>query len=299
MIRALIVDDEAPARARMRRLLDGCPVEVAGEAADGEEAIASAAALAPDVVFLDIQMPGLSGLDVAARLQAPRPRVVFCTAYDRFALEAFEHQAVDYLLKPVSRERLGRVVERIVAECGARRRAVHERQEAADVHARLMPPGGAMNGIECAARAVPADGVGGDYFDVLPMPDGRVALTVGDVSGKGLYAGILAAAVQGRMQSLALAAADPAMLLGELNRLSAGGLDPHRFVTLGLAVLAPKAASLAYAAAGHPPALLLRGDGTTERLDATGPVIGWPDAAFTTSTRSVQPGICSRSTRMA
>ena len=77
------------------------------------EAVSRIDALTPDLVFLDIQMPALSGLEVAARLQAPRPRIVFCTAYDRFAVDAFELHAVDYLLKPVNRERLARTVERI------------------------------------------------------------------------------------------------------------------------------------------------------------------------------------------
>ena len=78
MIRALIVDDEAPARDRLRRLLKEFPeVEVAGEAGDGEHAMEQIAALQPGVVFLDIQMPGCTGLEVAASLPEPRPRIVF------------------------------------------------------------------------------------------------------------------------------------------------------------------------------------------------------------------------------
>ncbi|CAN5534765.1 hypothetical protein BH23ACI1_BH23ACI1_29020 [soil metagenome] len=291
MIRALLVDDEAPARDRMRALLAGLPVEIAGEASDGDEALERAAALAPDVVFLDIQMPGLSGLEVAARLQPPRPKVVFCTAFDQFAIDAFEHHAVDYLLKPVSRERLGRLVERLAAETRRERMARRERDEAARVQAALMPGTPSAAGLDCAARCLPADGVGGDYYDVLPVGGGQTALTVGDVSGKGTYAGILAAAVQGRMQSLAAArGGDPAGMLAELNRLTAGGLEPHRFITLAVAILDPAAATLVYAAAGHPPALLLRAGGSTHELDATGPVIGWPDGTFTAHRVELQPG---------
>ena len=94
-VRALIVDDEEPARERLRRLLAGSGLEIVGEAADGQEALARIEAVAPDLVFLDIQMPGLSGLDVAARLRPPRPRIVFCTAFDQFAIDAFDQQAVD------------------------------------------------------------------------------------------------------------------------------------------------------------------------------------------------------------
>lgn len=114
MIRALIVDDEEPARERLRRLLGEVgDVEVAGEAADGEQAMAQIAALAPDVVFLDIQMPGATGLEIAVSLPAPRPHIVFCTAYDQYAVDAFELNAVDYLLKPVSRARLTKALERV------------------------------------------------------------------------------------------------------------------------------------------------------------------------------------------
>ena len=101
-------------------------IEIVGEAADGADALPQIAALTPDVVFLDIQMPGLSGLDVAARLEPPRPRVIFCTAFDQFAIDAFEHHAVDYLLKPINRERLMRTVARISGEVDEQRRQLRE-----------------------------------------------------------------------------------------------------------------------------------------------------------------------------
>jgi two-component system, LytTR family, response regulator len=114
MIRALIVDDEQPARDRLRRLLGEFPdVEVAGDAGDGEHAMQQIAALQPAVVFLDIQMPGCTGLEVAASLPEPRPHIVFCTAFDEYAVDAFELHAVDYLLKPVSRARLEKALARI------------------------------------------------------------------------------------------------------------------------------------------------------------------------------------------
>jgi two-component system LytT family response regulator len=98
-VRVLIVDDEAPARERLRRLLlPFDDVQVAGEARDGEEALQQVAALAPDAVFLDVQMPGASGLDVAASLPEPPPALVFVTAHDRYALQAFDNAALDYLL---------------------------------------------------------------------------------------------------------------------------------------------------------------------------------------------------------
>lgn len=114
MIRALLVDDEQPARERLRQLLTAHPdVEVIGEAEDGVQAAEQIAALTPDLVLLDIQMPGASGLDVAASLGKPRPAVIFCTAYDQYAVDAFELSALDYLLKPVNRARLAAALDRV------------------------------------------------------------------------------------------------------------------------------------------------------------------------------------------
>ena len=114
MIRTLVVDDEQPARERLREMLAGHgDVEVVGEAGDGAEAVERIAELRPDLVFLDIQMPECTGLEVAASLGTPRPRLVFCTAYDQHAVDAFELHALDYLLKPVSRARLATTLARV------------------------------------------------------------------------------------------------------------------------------------------------------------------------------------------
>jgi two-component system LytT family response regulator len=114
MIKILLVDDEQPARDRLRQLLAAEPeVEVIGEAEDGVQAIERVAELVPDLLMLDIQMPGCSGLEVAASLARPRPAIIFCTAYDQYAVDAFELQATDYLLKPVNRARLHAAIERV------------------------------------------------------------------------------------------------------------------------------------------------------------------------------------------
>jgi two-component system response regulator AlgR len=112
-IRLLIVDDEPPARDRLRHLLaDLREVAIVGEAANGSEAVELCERLAPDVVLLDIRMPGMDGIEAARHLTAfdEPPAVIFTTAYDEHALEAFEAQAVGYLLKPVRREKLVRAV---------------------------------------------------------------------------------------------------------------------------------------------------------------------------------------------
>src|SRR5882724_9922394 len=101
-IRALIVDDEPMARQQIRTLLQGDPeVEVVGECGDGRAAVAAVRQQRPDLLFLDVQMPGLDGFGVLDELGGERlPAVVFVTAYDRYALRAFEVHALDYLLKP-------------------------------------------------------------------------------------------------------------------------------------------------------------------------------------------------------
>lgn len=105
----LLVDDEALARARMRQLLDDLEdCTVCAEAANGEQALAAVSRQLPDVLLLDIRMPGMDGLEVARHLQELEqpPAIIFTTAYNDYALQAFEIHAVDYLLKPVRRERL-------------------------------------------------------------------------------------------------------------------------------------------------------------------------------------------------
>jgi two-component system LytT family response regulator len=115
-LRVLVVDDEAPARRKILRLLrDETSVQVVGEADGGEAAIAAIKKQRPDLVFLDVQMPGLDGFGVIQALNAaklPLPRVVFVTAHDRFALRAFEVHAFDYLLKPVGEERFREALRR-------------------------------------------------------------------------------------------------------------------------------------------------------------------------------------------
>jgi two-component system, LytTR family, response regulator AlgR len=114
-VKVLIADDEPIARERLRALLaDHADLRLVAEAGDGEEALRACAEYAPDVVLLDIAMPGMDGLEAARRLAEldPRPAVIFCTAYDEHALSAYEAAAVDYLVKPVRRERLAAALER-------------------------------------------------------------------------------------------------------------------------------------------------------------------------------------------
>ncbi len=120
-IRALIADDEPLAREGIRlRLASEPDVRVVGEAADGDETVGAVLRLRPDLLFLDVQMPGLDGFEVLDRVaSAHLPVVVFVTAFDRYALRAFDAHAVDYLLKPPTEERFRRAMERARGELAA------------------------------------------------------------------------------------------------------------------------------------------------------------------------------------
>lgn len=130
-IRVLLVDDEPLARERVRTLLAGLPdVECVGECGDGTTAVAAIRREAPDIVLLDVQMPELDGFGVIAQIAgAKMPAVIFVTAYDRFALKAFEVHAVDYLLKPFDKERFVTAIHRAVEQV--------KRQQAGELSQRL------------------------------------------------------------------------------------------------------------------------------------------------------------------
>jgi two-component system LytT family response regulator/two-component system response regulator LytT len=116
MLKALLVDDEAPARDELKYLLSGYKnLEVIGEADSGPAAISQAAQMKPDVIFLDVQMRGMTGLETAVVLRAilPETLIIFATAYDEYAVKAFEVGAVDYVLKPFEGNRVVGAIERL------------------------------------------------------------------------------------------------------------------------------------------------------------------------------------------
>lgn len=143
-LRVLIVDDEAPARALLREYLGAhAGVEVTGECANGFDAVKAITESKPDLVFLDVQMPKLDGFEVLELLEDP-PAIVFATAYDEFALKAFEVHAVDYLLKPYGRERLADALARVRERRGAPARESGPEAPApsgAKLSATARPPG--------------------------------------------------------------------------------------------------------------------------------------------------------------
>ncbi len=174
----LVVDDEAPARALLREYLAAHPdVEVVGECANGFEAVKAVTELAPDLLFLDIQMPKLDGFDVL-ELVGEGPQVIFVTAYDQYALRAFEVHAVDYLLKPFARERLAEAL--VLARARA---AQHAAMPVAALVADARPPGRFLERVlvrdGSKVHVIPVDRV--DYFEaqddyVAIHAEGKVTL---------------------------------------------------------------------------------------------------------------------------
>lgn len=131
-VRVIVADDEPPARERVTQLLAGIEgLQVVAQCAHGEAAVGEIRRLSPDLLFLDIQMPRLDGFEVVAALGPDRlPPVVFVTAYDRYALKAFEVHAVDYLLKPYSKERFQEALARALREVQARKSGLSRNLEA-------------------------------------------------------------------------------------------------------------------------------------------------------------------------
>jgi two-component system LytT family response regulator len=179
-MRILIVDDEKPARDKLRRLLALDAITDVAETADGIEALARIGDFKPDALFLDIAMPELSGIELAASLSEPAPGIVFVTAYDQYAIRAFDAGAIDYLLKPYDAERLRRAVQRL-----RERLAAQSVQPLPDLplHQLLVSDRGAV-------RVVPVADIGwiesADNYVMLHTPSGSPLLrqTLGGLAGR-------------------------------------------------------------------------------------------------------------------
>ncbi|HEX9207871.1 MAG TPA: LytTR family DNA-binding domain-containing protein [Steroidobacteraceae bacterium] len=173
-IRTLLVDDEPLARRGLElRLQDATDITIVRQCANGREAIAAIAEDAPDLMFLDIQMPGLSGLDVVAQVpQESMPMVVFVTAFDRYAIQAFEAHALDYLLKPVDDARLAAALERVRAQW-QQKQAVAQREQLLALLADLKGKGEIAPDALAAMAADPAASAPRRYATMLPIRSGR------------------------------------------------------------------------------------------------------------------------------
>lgn len=166
-IRAIVVDDEPLARRGLElRLAAFSDIEIVAQCANGREAVDAVATHSPDLMFLDIEMPGIDGFEVLRRVpQTSMPMVVFVTAFDRYAIEAFDAHALDYLLKPLIDERLDRAMAH-VRDQFAQRHSIRHREQLVALLASVTGEG-QLDADEWLARGV--DGVGRRWPDVLPI----------------------------------------------------------------------------------------------------------------------------------
>jgi two-component system LytT family response regulator len=174
-IRTLIVDDEPLARRGLElRLKEHTDISIVRQCANGREALAAIAEEAPDLIFLDIQMPGMSGLDLVAQVpQESMPMVVFVTAFDRYAINAFEAHALDYLLKPVDETRLAAALDRVRAQW-QQQQALAQREQLMALLAAVKGNGElATDPGAAAANQAPA---APRYVRMLPIRTGRETL---------------------------------------------------------------------------------------------------------------------------
>jgi serine phosphatase RsbU (regulator of sigma subunit) len=294
ILRAFIVDDEPPARLRLRQLLtEAGDVLVVGEAGDAIAARSGIADTRPDVVFLDIEMPQVSGTTLASSLPEPRPYVVFATAFDRYALDAFAVDATDYLVKPITRARLSGTLTRLRDRLSRRSDLERDLVAASATQAALLPRAlPVLAGYEASAVTLPARGVGGDFYLGQRVGSNRLVLALGDVSGKGMPAGLVASSVQARIETVARHALGTAgEMLADVNRALVATSDAGRFATLVYVDLVALAHTATFVNAGHLP-ILVHSPGTAPQwIASTGPALGiLPEARFDQASIEIDAG---------
>jgi sigma-B regulation protein RsbU (phosphoserine phosphatase) len=278
----------------MRQLLGAIDdVVIVGEAADALDARAGIASARPDVVFLDIEMPQRSGTALAEALPEPRPFIVFATAYDRYAVDAFAVDATDYLVKPITLARLAGTLTRVRERLSRRSELERDLAAASATQAALLPRSmPSMPGFDAAALTRQARGVGGDFFVAQELSPDRFALALGDVAGKGLPASLVASSLQARLEAVARHATGSATdVIADVNRMLCDTSDGARFATLAYLAVQPSTGDVTLVNAGHLPALLLNPPAPVESIASTGVALGLiPDARFAARDVTMSPG---------
>lgn len=272
-IRTLIVDDEELARERLRTMLNEHGfVDIIGEADNGIDAVAEINRLAPDLVFLDIEMPGFNGFKVVQAIERDRlPHIIFVTAYNQYALDAFEVGAIDYLLKPIKKSRFLEALKRAQATRAPRQ---HQFSVAHNVQQRLMPEKEFRRvGVAAVGACLSLDEVGGDYFDFIDLGHSRYGFCIADISGKGFAAALMMSHLQAAMRILAMETPEPAALVEKINEIFYANSVPEMFATLFYGVYDRAQGTFTCCNAGHNPPLLWQG-GALKRLECGGIVIG-------------------------
>lgn len=302
--RVLVADDQPDLLEALQLLLksEGVDVETV---TSPDAAIAALGATPFDLVLMDLNYTsdttsGREGIDLLSRVQAVDSLmpVVVMTGWGSvdIAVEAMRRGVRDFVQKPWDNSQLISTVTREIADGRARRRrsADEEREiaEALKIQRRLLPQRvPSVEGWDIAASWQPASGVGGDCFDALPFGESKLAVTIADVVGKGIPAALLMSNLQAAVRAFASESVEPQDLCSQVNRILCGNIAEGRFISFVYCVLDAVAGCVIYTNAGHYLPILVRADGSVERLGAGGPVLGViNDAVYEQATVAIGPG---------
>ena len=301
--RVLVADDQPDVREAVRLLLrlNGFTVESAASPAAVLEALAAGGGQRFDLLVMDLNYArdttsGREGLELVERVHAVDSAlpIVVMTAWSTvpLAVSVMRNGVADFVEKPFENARLLATVRAQVAAGQKRRRDERLAREAREVQSRLLArPVPAVPGFEVGVAWRFAEGLGGDAYEVTPLPDGRLAVAIADVCGKGTPAALVMASAQATLRDLMASPLDPHEVCRRLDQALSPRLAADRYVSLVHAILDKDGGALAYTNAGHPAPLLLRGDGGVERLEKGGPVLGMlEDARYEAGLLPLRPG---------
>lgn len=302
--RILIADDQPDLLDALRLLLKGQDIEF-DAVTSPDAAVAALEGRAFDLVLMDLNYTvdttsGREGIDLLARVQAIDRLlpVIVMTGWASvdLAVEAMRRGVRDFVQKPWDNAQLLATL-RLEAAAGRARRQheAAERRELAEalkIQQRLLPQQvPQIDGFEIAASWQPASGVGGDCFDAIRFGDSRLALSIADVVGKGIPAALLMSNLQAAVRAFASDVVEPQALCQQVNRILCGNIAEGRFISFFYCVLDATTGVLTYTNAGHYFPILVRADGSTERLGEGGPVLGvLVDAEYEQAHVALAPG---------
>jgi phosphoserine phosphatase RsbU/P len=302
--RILIADDQPDLLDALRLLLKGQGIEI--DAVTSPDAALAALQARPfDLVLMDLNYTGdttsgREGIDLLARVQAfdKLLPVVVMTGWGSvdLAVEAMRRGVRDFVQKPWDNAHLIATLKNEIDEGRVRRKreAAEQRElsEALKIQRRLLPQQvPQIDGWELAVSWQPASGVGGDCFDTIRFGDARLAMSIADVVGKGIPAALLMSNLQAAVRAFASEVVEPRELCQQVNRILCGNIAEGRFISFFYAVLDAGSGTLTYTNAGHYLPMLVRSEGTTERLGIGGPVLGViTDADYDQAQVALAPG---------
>jgi len=302
--RILIADDQPDLLDALKLLLKGQGIEF--DAVTSPDAALNALNSRPfDLVLMDLNYTGdttsgREGIDLLARVQAVDALlpVIVMTGWGSvdLAVEAMRRGVRDFVQKPWDNAQLLTTLHKEIEAGRARRReeAAERRElsEALKIQQRLLPQQvPEIEGWELAVSWQPANGVGGDCFDMIRLGDTRLAISIADVVGKGIPAALLMSNLQAAVRAFASEAVEPQALCHQVNRILCGNIAEGRFISFFYSVLDAPTGVMTYTNAGHYLPMLVRADGTVERLGAGGPVLGvLSDAEYEQAHVGIGPG---------